>query len=310
MSTSYMKQSLPKYMKRSLPPMNALKVFEEAAKHDCFRIAADRLCVTQSAVSKQIQRLEESLETALFNRKRSGVVLTNAGREYYNSIKVAMDIIEDASEKHNSNKRLETLSISVPHSMGSYWLNERIQGFRLKQPQTVLQIESQHGDHISNNNESDLSIKCLPCDSGSAQKLERLFEEKVVLIAHHNLIKNDKGFTHSDLKKQALIYCKKRPGLWERFFMTQGISAPMQARQYGYDHFHMIIGAVEQNLGIGFIPHYLCSANKQENKFRELYTGYIKTGFGYYLDIPQHKRSVTKVVQFVDWIKEEIAIIS
>ena len=69
-------------MLRRLPPLNALKAFEAAARSESFTRAAEELCVTQGAVSHQVKALEATLGIKLFNRERQRLVITEAGREY------------------------------------------------------------------------------------------------------------------------------------------------------------------------------------------------------------------------------------
>ena len=69
-------------MRHRLPPLNTLKAFEAAARHESFTRAAQELCVTQGAVSQQVKALEGELGLKLFNRERQGLVVTIAGREY------------------------------------------------------------------------------------------------------------------------------------------------------------------------------------------------------------------------------------
>ena len=69
-------------MRPRLPPLNNLKAFEAAARHESFTRAAEELCVTQGAVSQQVKALEEGLALKLFNRERQRLVITEAGRDY------------------------------------------------------------------------------------------------------------------------------------------------------------------------------------------------------------------------------------
>ncbi len=74
-------------MRRSIPSIQGLICFESAAKHLSYTYAAQELCITQSAVSRQIQQLEDFLGVELFIRTRHGVELTIAGQQYFKSIK-------------------------------------------------------------------------------------------------------------------------------------------------------------------------------------------------------------------------------
>jgi biotin operon repressor len=67
-------------LRRSLPPLNALRSFEAAARHQSFTRAADELCVTQAAVSHQVKALEAELGLKLFNRERQGLAITGTSK--------------------------------------------------------------------------------------------------------------------------------------------------------------------------------------------------------------------------------------
>src|SRR5436190_16000949 len=80
-------------MARRLPPLNALRAFEAAARSDSFTQAAEELNVTQGAVSHQVKALETTLGVRLFNRERQRLVMTAAGREYLGVVRDALDRI-------------------------------------------------------------------------------------------------------------------------------------------------------------------------------------------------------------------------
>src|SRR3981081_1082926 len=86
-------------MARQLPPLNALRAFEAAARSESFTRAAEELCVTQSAVSHQVKALEATLGIRLFNRERQRLIITDAGREYLNVVRDALDRIAAGTER-------------------------------------------------------------------------------------------------------------------------------------------------------------------------------------------------------------------
>ena len=86
-------------MLRRLPPLNALKAFEAAARHESFTRAAEELCVTQGAVSHQVKALELELGLKLFNRERQRLIITEAGREYLTVLREAFDRIAVGTER-------------------------------------------------------------------------------------------------------------------------------------------------------------------------------------------------------------------
>ena len=94
-------------MPRYLPPLNALRAFEAAARSESFTRAAEELCVTQGAVSHQVKSLEATLGIKLFSRERQRLIITEAGREYLVVIRDALDRIAAGTERVVSVKTLE-----------------------------------------------------------------------------------------------------------------------------------------------------------------------------------------------------------
>src|SRR4030042_4916086 len=86
-------------MLRRLPPLNALKAFEAAARHESFTRAAEELCVTQGAVSHQVKALEAELGIKLFTRERQRLIITEAGREYLVVLRDAFDRIAVGTDR-------------------------------------------------------------------------------------------------------------------------------------------------------------------------------------------------------------------
>src|SRR5262245_40139713 len=86
-------------MPRQLPPINALKAFEAAARHESFTRAAEELCVTQGAVSHQVKALEAELGLKLFNREHQRLIITEGGRAYLAVVRDAFDRIADGTQR-------------------------------------------------------------------------------------------------------------------------------------------------------------------------------------------------------------------
>src|SRR3981081_1703520 len=86
-------------MRQRLPPLNALKVFEAAARHESFTRAAEELSVTQGAMSHQVKELESQLGLKLFNHERQRLAITKAGRDYLVVIRDALDRIAIGTER-------------------------------------------------------------------------------------------------------------------------------------------------------------------------------------------------------------------
>src|ERR671939_1982173 len=100
-------------MPRRLPPLNALKSFEAAARHESFTRAAQELCVTQGAVSHQVKALEQELGLKLFHRERQRLVLTEPGRHYLVVVRDALDRIALGTERLLQRQTSGVLTVST-----------------------------------------------------------------------------------------------------------------------------------------------------------------------------------------------------
>src|SRR5215472_3061212 len=116
-------------MRPRLPPLNALKVFEAAARDESFTRAAEELCVTQGAVSHQVKALEAELSVKLFNRERQRLLITEAGRDYLAVIRDAMDRIAAGTERLLQRQNTGVLTVSTSPDFAAKWLVHRLGHF-------------------------------------------------------------------------------------------------------------------------------------------------------------------------------------
>ena len=110
-------------MLRRLPPLNALKAFEAAARSESFTRAAEELHVTQGAVSHQVKALEAILGLKLFNRERQRLTLTDAGRDYLGVVRDALDRIALGTERLVQRQTSGVLTISTSPDFAAKWLS-------------------------------------------------------------------------------------------------------------------------------------------------------------------------------------------
>ena len=116
-------------MRPRLLPLNALKAFEAAARHESFTRAAEELCVTQGAVGHQVKALEGELAVKLFNRERQRLIITEAGRDYLAVIRDALDRIAAGTERLLQRQSAGVLTVSTSPDFAAKWLVHRLGHF-------------------------------------------------------------------------------------------------------------------------------------------------------------------------------------
>ncbi|WP_038162058.1 LysR family transcriptional regulator, partial [Verrucomicrobium sp. BvORR106] len=129
-------------MNRQLPPLNALRVFEAAARLESFSRAAEVLHVTHGAVSRQIQQLEDWLGRPLFERRHRGVTLTGAGQDYLREVGRAFERIEEATLRQLAQNPRRVLRVNAPATFTLRWLIPRLADFHARHPQLEIRLSS------------------------------------------------------------------------------------------------------------------------------------------------------------------------
>lgn len=125
-----------------LPPLNSLRAFEAAARHESFTEAAEELSVTANAVSHHVKKLEEHLGKPLFKRMSRALLLTQEGRSLLPSVSAAFDALRIAAEQVARPERRRTLAVSAPAAFAIGWILPRLQRFHLENPGVELLLST------------------------------------------------------------------------------------------------------------------------------------------------------------------------
>ena len=291
-------------MKRKLPPLNALKVFEVAGRTENFSKAAEELFITQSAVSKQIRTLEQNLNTQLFFRKSGVIRITEAGEQLLENIIQAFDLLETGIQPFYEDNIKERLTVNITPSLSSFWMFERVEHFSSRFPEISLYLNSEVGDINWVKSGSDLAIQIMPRQQNH-QHAELIKNEQLVLVATPELLKKKPIKNLDDILKHKLIANNKRPNMWENFFKILNIDSATIDSSLGCQHAFMTVNAAMQGFGLALVPKLLCEDLLHKKQLENPLSIQIDSGRGYYFLSPPHKREERKVRLFFEWIKQE-----
>ncbi|MCY4453091.1 MAG: LysR substrate-binding domain-containing protein [Immundisolibacterales bacterium] len=141
-----------------LPPLNSLKAFEAAARHESFLEAATEQGVTSGSVSRHVRLLERYLGTELFVRRSNGVALTAAGREYATKVGSILRDLRIATDRVRKPSGERAIAISTLPIFSERWLYRRIPSFRKTFDRAELRIEAHNGEHDAQREDVDAWI--------------------------------------------------------------------------------------------------------------------------------------------------------
>ena len=236
-------------MLRRLPPLNALKAFEAAARHESFTRAAEDLCVTQGAVSHQVKALEAELGVKLFNRERQRLVITEAGREYLVVLRDAFDRIAVGTERLVQRQSSGVITVSTSPDFAAKWLVNRLGRFAETHPGLDLRVSAtlHHVDFAR----EDVDLAVRHGDGNWAgHHVVRLCTEQLFAVCSPKLLAGRNRITKpSDVLKFPLLHLDDG-NAWSKWFEAAGLE--------GADHLHgpvlnrasMVIDAAIDGQGI------------------------------------------------------------
>lgn len=210
-------------MSRRLPPLNALKVFEAAARHLSFTKAAEELFVTQAAVSHQIKLLEENLSIKLFRRKNRSLLLTEEGQSYFLDIKDVFINLTDATEKLLSKTASGALTVASPPSFAIQWLVPRLAQFSELHPEIDVRIKAIDLDEGMLNDDVDIAIY-YGRGNWPSIRADKLRSEYLIPVCAPSLL--TKGIplnSPKDLNKHTLLHDMSRKD-WKMWCRQVGAS--------------------------------------------------------------------------------------
>ena len=200
---------------RLIPPTGYLLVFEAAARLGSLTKAADELCVTTTAVSKQVKKLEAFLDIQLFIRSKQGVQLTEPGYHYLQRVCEALDILSEETRQLDTSTTSFTLDIEVGPCFMHFWLLPKLEQFRQVHPDILFNLNVTNERYIDTNDNYDVVFYYSETDAVNKNGVQ-LFSERMQLVCSPKFLENRGG--HIDLQTifdQPLIMLKEEMSFWE-----------------------------------------------------------------------------------------------
>jgi len=288
-------------MKSRLPPLNALKAFESAARHLSVKLAAEELCVTPGAVSQMLKTLEAHLGVKLFQRVPRGIFLTDAGRDYLPSIRNAFRQIADASRRVTASVEVGTLTVSVTPFFASAWLVPRLASFQHTHPEIDLQIVTGNTLVDFSRNGVDVAVRH-GLGRYPGLRSDRVVTVEMVVVAAPSLVARlGRPASPDELAGWPQVHDAERKG-WSLWFQANGIAEVRTPRGPSFDDGSLLLKAVLTGQGAGLLPAAMVADQIARGDLIQLQDTAHLEEFAYYLVCPHNRQSLPKVAAFREWI--------
>ena len=298
--------------------MSSLVAFESAARHLSFKIAAEELHLSPSALSRQIQTLEAHLQTALFERLNPGLALTEAGAAYRGEVEEVLSRLRAGQSRLRADPK-GPLRVSALESFSARWLIPHLPEFEMRHPEVSLEIEAtlRYADF-----ERDAVDVAIRFGSGPWEGLhgEPLVDMRVFPVCKPGLIvATDSSGSRSgsgsapasasaeDLAGQTLIHVSQIPSAWKQWLTEAGQGDLKAARDITYDHVGIALSAAESGQGVALSTRFLCAAELRSGRLVIPIDREMVSEETYHLVCKEESLLDPRVIAFRDWLVESLS---
>jgi LysR family glycine cleavage system transcriptional activator len=247
-----------------LPPLNAIKAFEAAARLGSFTGAADELGVTHGAVSRQVRLLEEWLGRRLFVRTSRNAVPTRAGAELLAEVAPALDRVADAAARLRDRPGRGVLRISALPTFAMRWLIPRLSEFQRDHPHVELRIVT--ASTAAEQFQMDVDVVISGPAEQSGWTGRRFLGEARLPLLSPELLQRVPLQQISDLAEHTLLHAATLLDAWPRWLVEAGHPDLKPVREQVYEHFYFAIQAALQGLGVIMGPVALVAEELRDGR--------------------------------------------
>ena len=297
------------------PPRSAqlrlelLPAFEAAARTLSFTLAAQELFLTQSAISRQIQQLEASLNTPLFERRHRALALTEAGRVMQRAVGDSLERLRDAAARVRGAAGPRQVAITCTPGFASLWLIPRLARFTAAHPEVDVRISATIDMLDLARSNIDVAVRFVPSGAGQGSAL---FEEEVQPMCAPQLLRDGARPLKkpADLAQHTLLAVDMPQGEaltvdWEPWFQVMGLRGVQMANTLRFNQYADAVSAAVAGQGvvIGRLP--LLAELLRSGQLVAPFRGRAATRRGYFVALSPQASSNADARDFVAWLLTE-----
>jgi LysR family glycine cleavage system transcriptional activator len=291
---------------RRLPPLNALRFFEAAARHSSFLHAAKELHVTASAISHQIRTLEEFVGTPLFRRDGRQVLLTREGEIYLQAVREGLALLAAATDRLVAPRSSGILTLSVAPAFATPWLVPRLAAFQLKHPDIEVRLISSLDLVDFSKSDVDAAIR-YGTGRWPGLQTHRLFSDDLVPVASPSFRKDPARLqTPTDLREVTLLHVLSRLGQWRMWFSAAGVNDVDAERGPKFHTTPLALDAAISGQGVAIADRGLIGEHLRAGRLITLVDLPLPSERAYYFVYPEKRANDSIVLAFRRWLLDEI----
>lgn len=271
--------------RQRLPPLDYLIAFEAAARLGGFTAAAERLNLSQAAISRQVKLLEESLGARLFHRGHRSIQLTPEGRRFLRHVRLALDAVEKGVEGLQEATSRPRVSLAATQSVSTLWLMPRLPRLRRDHPDLEIHLISTDLDREALASEHDLIILRGEgiWEDFEAELLldEEIFPVCTSAYAEQNSLQDLRALSRCTLIDVASHHTEWMD--WDRWLRSSGLPEVAGVTNLTFNTYALAIQAAVDGLGAALGWRHLVDRHLAEGLLIRPVPNSIRTSSGYFL---------------------------
>lgn len=287
-----------------LPPMQALRAFDAAARTGSLTRAAESLHLTHGAISHQIKALEEDFGVKLVERSGRGIRLTDAGERFAARLRIALAEIGDAAREASERRNPRQLRLTTMPSFAARWLLPRIGRFFRAHPEIDLEIRTSNAIVDLRRDDVDVAIRAHAKGEWPGVTAEHFLDDYYFPVCSPRLANGRLPKRPADLAKHTLLRAEGDP--WKPWFEAVGLDWPEPARGPLFtDTSHMLQAAIEGQ-GIALCRSSLLGDDVRNGVLVKLFDIEVPSDRKYWLVYPPRVDGSEKLEAFRRWLRDEL----
>lgn len=297
--------------RRELPRLELLRSFEAAARTLSFTRAAQELSLTQSAVSRQIQQVEQDLGVPLFERRHRALVLTEAGRVLQRAVVDSLERLRDATARVRATARLRQVAITCTPGFASLWLIPRLARFTAHHPEVDVRISATVELVDLARGAIDLAVRFCPLQAGHGVPL---FEETVQPVCAPALLRDPAQPLRqpADLAQHTLLAVDMPQGRgltvdWAPWLALMGLDELRMKNTLRFTQYADAVAAAEAGQGVAIGRFPLLDGLLREGRLVAPFQGAAASQRGYCLLMGERAQANPDALDFAAWLRAEAA---
>lgn len=297
---------------RVLPPLNGIRAFEAAARHESFSRAAEELYVTPAAISQQVKALEGWLDVELFHRRPRGLTLTPAGRFYLSRLTDILDRLAEATEAVRSTGRTTVLTVSTTPGFAAMFLSPRLWSFANAHPDMDIRVSvaAKPADLVRDG--VDVAIRYgRGADPGLVAEL--LVKDGVTPVCSPRLLEGPRPLRKpEDLRHHVLLH-NDSPVVagyrvdWEDWLQAAGVQGIPSHRGLHFDEPNLVIQEAVAGRGVALGHLALIGEHLRTGRLVQPFDLVLAGRSDYYIVHQAGAEEQPKVKAFVNWLRAQVA---